>query len=94
MQSVRERPSDPWIGMIGWVGSGAELGCVDCGLWMAGGWSRLLGAAVIVGLKRVKPVVVVSQRTSLLFLLLFCFLSLSSAGKNLLLSKSSTVSTV
>lgn len=41
---------------------------------MAGGRSRLLGAAVIVGLERVKPAVVVSQRAFLpflLFLLLF-----------------------
>lgn len=62
MQSVRERPSDPWIGMIGWVGTECWIRSVDCGLWMAGGRSRLLGAAVIVGLERVKPAVVVSQR--------------------------------
>lgn len=37
------------------------------GLWMAGGRSRLLGAAVIVGLERVKPAVVVSQRAFLPF---------------------------
>lgn len=41
---------------------------------MAGGRSRLLGAAVIVGLERVKPAVVVSQRA---FLLLFMLYSLN-----------------
>lgn len=65
MQSVRERPSDPWIGMIGWVGL---CWIRSFGLWMAGGCSRLLGATMIVGLERVKPVVVVSQRAFLLYI--------------------------
>lgn len=60
MQSVRERPSDPWIGMIGWDGTECWIRSVDCG-WLEEG-RGLLGAAVIVGLERVKPAVVVSQR--------------------------------
>lgn len=49
---------------MGWIGVlGSE--CVDCG-WLEEG-RKLLGAAVIVGLERVKPAVVVSQRASLLF---------------------------
>lgn len=41
MQSVRERPSDPWIGMIGWAGLGFWSWirrALDCG-WLEG-WSR------------------------------------------------------
>lgn len=40
---------------------------------MAGGRSRLLGAAVIVGLERVKPAVVVSQRAFLLPFIMYSF---------------------
>lgn len=36
MQSVRERPSDPWIGMIGWVGIWCWIRSVDCG-WLEEG---------------------------------------------------------
>ena len=36
MQSVRERPSDPWIGMIGWVGSGAGFR-----VWIVDGWRKV-----------------------------------------------------
>lgn len=38
MQSVRERPSDPWIGMIGWVGCWDLVLNSDCGLWIVDGW--------------------------------------------------------
>lgn len=36
MQSVRERPSDPWIGMIGWVGIWCLV--LDSELWIVDGW--------------------------------------------------------
>lgn len=58
-----------WYDRMGWI----WVLDSECGLWMAGGRSRLLGAAVIVGLERVKPAVVVSQRA---FLLLFMLYSL------------------
>lgn len=53
-----------WYDGMGWIGV-LDSECVDCG-WLEEG-RKLLGAAVIVGLERVKPAVVVSQRAFLLF---------------------------
>ena len=55
-----------WYDRMGWDVAG--FGALDCG-WLEDG-RGLLGAAVIVGLERVKPVSVVSQRAFLLLYIL------------------------